>query len=425
MPVFSNSSEELQQMMGRIPGWIIRWGLWVLAIIFIGVVIGCYYIKYPQTISGVIELTAYNPPVELLANRSGRVAQLFVSEGAQVLSGDNILVLESSADYNDILSVDSLLGTKYEWNEFVCTDAVYLEYRLGDIQSPFLQFQKECAALREYLISSLNIHRAKIINEQIIKQEELLTYQRQQLKLNEQDFELAKKNFVRDSVTFSINGIALADYERSRQILLQKEASLISLRSSIGSAESSLLSMRGNLIENQIQNESQIKTYIIELDRQYRQLETQFESWRREYLLTSPIKGKVYFSNVWSKNQNVSASERVATIIPHENAVIMGRMAVSFSGYSKIASDQVVNIRLENYPYMEFGMIRGKVRSISPIPEQDGYIVEICFPEKLVTSYGIPVSYVYKMKGTADIVTKDMRLIEQFIQPLKAVLERL
>lgn len=425
MPVFSDHSEELQQMMGRIPGWVIRWGLWIIAIIFIGVAIGCYFIRYPQTITGVVELTAYNPPVELLANRSGRVARLFVSEGEHVNVGDNILVLESQADYNDVISVDSLLKAGGEWSGFVFNDAVYNQYRLGDLQSSFLQFQKDCAALREFLKSSMNAHKENLLKDQISKQEELLNYQKQQLVINREDLELARKNFKRDSVTYTINGIALADYERSRQSLLQKEAAAISLRSSIGSTESSLLSMRSSLIENQIQNESQIRTYSIELDRQHRQLGTQIEVWRREYLLTAPVEGTVFLSNVWSVNQNIAASQRVATVVPHENAVVMGRMAVPFSGYSKIEPGQQVNIRLENYPYMEFGTIRGKVRSVPPIPEQDGYIIEIDFPEGLMSSYGIPVSYVYKMRGTADIVTKDMRLIEQFIQPLKAVLDRI
>ena len=425
MPVFSDQSTEMQQMMGRIPGWVVRWGLWIIALIFIGIAVACYFIRYPQTITGAIELTAYNPPAELLTNRSGRVAHLFVRDGDPVDPGTNILVLESTADYNHVIKIDSILNSGNGWNEQVYNIELYQDYKLGDIQSYFLQLQKECAAFREYLSSPLNANKESLLKEQIRKQEELLEYQKQQLAISLTDLGLARKDFSRDSVIFSVEGIALADYERAKQLLLQKEGSVIGYRSSIGNTEASLLSMQSNLLENQTQNESQIKNYSIELDRLHRQLATQIETWKRDYLITAPVDGEVFLSNIWSVNQNVAASERIATVVPSENAVVMGRMAVPFSGYSKVEANQKVNIRLENYPYMEFGMVQGRVRSVSPIPDESGYLVEIDFPEGLTTSYGIPVSYVYKMTGTADIVTKDMRLIEQFIQPIKAVFDRL
>ncbi len=425
MPVFSNHSDELQQMMGRIPGWMLRWGLWLLAIIFIGVAVGCYFIKYPQKVTGMIQLTAYNPPVELISMRSGRIARLFVSEGDSVSAGDNILVLESTADYNDVFYIDSLLRVDLKWNEWVFDETIYRHYSLGDLQSLFLQFQKECAAVREYISSELNVNRDRLLGEQITKQEKLLKYQRDQLSIIMSDYELAKKNFSRDSIMFSVEGLSQADYERAQQSLLQKELAVINHNSSIGSTEATLLSMRSSMVDNAIQDESQLKSYYIEMDRLHRQLTSQIETWRRENILTSPIEGRVFLSNVWSVNQNVMMSQRVATVMPHEEADVKGRMAVPFAGYSKIEVGQSVNVRLDNYPHMEFGTIKGRVYSISPIPEQEGYVVDIDFPEGLTSSYGIPVNYVYNMTGTADIITKDMRLIEQFIQPLRAVLDRI
>lgn len=425
MPDFLDHSDEMQQMMGRIPGWLIRWGLWIICVIFCGILVGCYLIKYPQTITGPIQLTAYNPPVELLAPRSGRIAQLFVAEGDSIKKDECILVLESTADYNDIISVDSLLTMNTPWKELVFNEQFYQEYSLGDIQSYFLQFQHECAAFREYLSSSLNRNKEELSKRQIDKQKELLNFQRKQLSLSINDFELARKDFIRDSILFSIDGIAQANYEKARQILLQKEAAVIGYRTAIGNSEASLLLLHGNLLEIQSQNETQIKKYCIEIDRLKRQLSTQISEWRKNYLITAPLAGKVFLSNIWSENQNVMTSERVATIIPRDSALVIGRMAVSFAGYSKIQIGQMVNVRLDNYPYMEFGIIRAEVHSVSPIPDKEGYVIEIKFCNGLITSYGIPVRYVYKMTGIADIITKDMRLIDQFLQPLKMLFHRI
>lgn len=44
-------SEPVQEIMGTIPSWVTRWGVTVIAGIFVLIVIGCCIIKYPQTVT--------------------------------------------------------------------------------------------------------------------------------------------------------------------------------------------------------------------------------------------------------------------------------------------------------------------------------------------------------------------------------------
>ena len=44
------------------------------------------------------------------------------------------------------------------------------------------------------------------------------------------------------------------------------------------------------------------------------QLAAQLSAWEHSYLLKSPVRGKVTFMTVWSRNQNVKAGETVFTI---------------------------------------------------------------------------------------------------------------
>jgi HlyD family secretion protein len=77
---------------------------------------------------------------------------------------------------------------------------------------------------------------------------------------------------------------------------------------------------------------------------------------------------------------------------------------------------------------MEFGMVKGKVKSISlvPITNQQGKftMVEIEFPDNPTTNYGKVLDFSQEMSGAAEIITEDMRLIERFFNPIKALMRR-
>jgi HlyD family secretion protein len=51
------------------------------------------------------------------------------------------------------------------------------------------------------------------------------------------------------------------------------------------------------------------------------------------------------------------------------------------------------------------------------------YVLEVDFPEDLMTNYGKTLSFSQEMQGTAEIVTDDLRLLDRFLQPIKALLK--
>ena len=84
-----------------------------------------------------------------------------------------------------------------------------------------------------------------------------------------------------------------------------------------------------------------------------------------------------------------------------------------------------MNIRLESYPDTEFGTLTGKVISISLIPDSEGfYLIDVSLPKKLITSYHKEIEFKQEMRGIAEIVTEDLRLIERFFYQFKKILQR-
>ena len=146
-------------------------------------------------------------------------------------------------------------------------------------------------------------------------------------------------------------------------------------------------------------------------------------SWELNYCLLSPIEGIVTFTRYWNENQFVSAGENVFTVVPDRSDELFGKALLPIHRSGKVKVGQRVIIRFSNFPDQEFGIVNGKVHSISLVPSDNNYQVEIAFPGGLTTNYGKTLPVTHEMKASAEIVTEDLRLIERFFMPLKRVLK--
>jgi HlyD family secretion protein len=153
------------------------------------------------------------------------------------------------------------------------------------------------------------------------------------------------------------------------------------------------------------------------------QLMNAIHGWELNYCLTAPIDGKVTFTKYWSENQYVQAGETVCTVVPSEKESLIGKALLPIQRSGKVQEGQRVIIRFANFPDQEFGVVNGTVKSISLVPTENNYQVEIALPEGLMTNYRKTLPVSYEMKASADIVTEDLRLIERFFMPLKRVIK--
>lgn len=84
-----------------------------------------------------------------------------------------------------------------------------------------------------------------------------------------------------------------------------------------------------------------------------------------------------------------------------------------------------MNIRLSNYPDSEFGVIEGKLKTISLTPDKEGnLLLDIELPNGQQTSYKKQINFQQEMTGTADIITEDLRLLERLLYQYRDIFRR-
>jgi len=57
-------NEEIDEILGKTPNKIIRWGVTVIFLIIIVLLTGSWFFKYPDFITSTIEITTLSPPAD-------------------------------------------------------------------------------------------------------------------------------------------------------------------------------------------------------------------------------------------------------------------------------------------------------------------------------------------------------------------------
>lgn len=158
---------------------------------------------------------------------------------------------------------------------------------------------------------------------------------------------------------------------------------------------------------------------------EYQSLSNKLKEWEHAFVLKAPVSGQIVFGEHRTVNQYVRSGDIVFTVVPDETGKISGRILAPAIGLGKIEPGQQVNIKVDNYPFMEYGILSGSVLSISKIPvvSEQGtfYPVNVDLPDKLVTNYNRELSYSLQMQGNAEIIIQNRRVIELLIEPLSSM----
>ena len=433
MPQENNfHSEEAQEILGKILSWIIRWGITLIFLIFLSIIIGCCFIKYPERVNGTVTMTTKNSPIDVVSKSSGNLERILVGNGDSINSNVILGVMHSNANYNDILYVERNIMqiTDTALNLAVFDDWIYKLYALGDLQSEWTSFSSACLKYRDYIERAVIAQKKGLLEQQIGKQTEYYTQMKNQADILKEDLKFEEKGYRRDSSLFIHRAMSETEYEESARKLLQTRNNVVSFEAQMTSTELSILQNRQQIIELSIQQDDEILAMEQDINSSKEKLLALIKNWKISNLLVSPIDGIVSFVRKWDEGQFINAGETFLAVIPNKDCKVIGIVKIPQENFGKVKSGQKVNVRLNGYPYMEYGLLTGIVGYLSSVPEEavdqqssPQYTAEIVFPNGMKTSYGKKLRLIQKMNGTAEIITEERSLMMRLIDPIVTLLK--
>ncbi len=423
MPKFDNieiRSEEVQEIIGNPPAKIIRIGITVIFLLVLFLVIGSFFFRYPDIIKARVTLKGDNPPAEIRARINGKITELFVCNKQKVKKGKTIAIIENTCNYSDLLKLKNTLKN-IDKNPDTCFSALKNNLNLGELQSYYSALIRQIKEYHDF--KQLDYHNKKTAayKHQITALKKFMLILKNQVNLSKKDLILSRKQLKRDSGLYVKQFLSPADFEKSKSYVIQKNNTYESRRSALSGTEIKIADIEQAILETQLEKINRTKEYETTISELKANLKARITLWEQNYLLVSPIDGIVNFINFRNKNQNVSIGETVFTVVPEHTSKLAAYAEVPLSGSGKVKIGQNVNIKFDDYPYTQFGMVKAKTEDISSVQSNNFYLVTLNFPDSLTTNYDMALPFRQNMQGTADIITEDLPLAARIINPIKSL----
>ncbi len=421
-------SEEVQEILGTPPGWLVRRGTFIVFVGFGLMLAAAWFVRYPDVVTADVEITTKTPPVEVVSRSDGRIAELLVADTALVQPNQHLAVLQNTANYSDVALLDSCVGS---WRNFKVEDFRGLRLpdslSLGDLQVDYANFVRLLNDFQFGRESGASSYRSNVssiqlqinqLEQSIVFEQKSLARVKEQLKRAEDLYEKQKQLYeqgITSQVEFEKERTKLSDLERQRDQyennILEKRREIISLRNSIDKASF-----------GQQESSASASTLLVN---SLNLLSTAISRWKQQYVLTAPIGGKISLNGLMPQ-QFVRMGEQVMTVVPGGSDLIVGNAKLPVAGSGKVKDGQRTIIKLDNYPFREFGTINGKVFSKSLVPKEKEYSIVIALPitqnKTLRTSTGKEVPFAQQLQGKADIVTEDKGFLQRIGEQMLGVI---
>ena len=413
-----NRSEEVQDIIERMPT---RWCAWVALIVSIlmSMLIGLsFLISYPDTVDGEVSITGANAPLRLVSRSNGRLHLL--KEPNQTISQNaTIAYIESGASYNDVQLLKAYLERSPK--------TLSSNLKLGELGGSYNSYLIAVEHWERLMKSDRYKTMRKSIEAQIESNKDVVQQLSNSLGFKEKVLYNLQKAMERDSILASKKIISKSELEQTQNSLLTQGEAEASLRNSQLMKQAEIKTSQIEIARSHIEEDEQLEAAYIDMMAKRNLLQTELRLWEEKYVIKAPTNGKLDYLGFWRENLMVKEGVELFTILP-QHGEIMGEAYIPAIGAGKVKVGQLVNVKLNDYPYDEFGLLCGKVVSISPLMNKvqmnnavvETYLVRIAFPQGATTNFDHKLSLNFESKGTAEIVTKPKRLIERLFDNLKA-----
>ncbi|WP_264566436.1 HlyD family secretion protein [Flavobacterium sp. N3904] len=417
-------SESVQEVLSNPPTWIVRYGISIIFIIILFTFMGSWFVKYPDIITAKAIITSINPPERLESRVNSRIAKIYVSNSDKVKKGDVLAILESTANYQDIIKISKAIqavNTNYHNFTFPFDRLKNLE--LGEVQTAYIQFHK--AYVENELNQKLHPY-SQEINAGLSSQNEnskRLSSLYEQQKLESAKLSLSDQQLKRSQLLFDKGVISGYDLEVQKVNNLQAKQSYDQTNLAISQQKEAVNQTKKLIIGNEISQEKTDVTNLSSLYQALDELKKSIHIWQQNYQFMALCDGVFIFQNSWKENQLMKTGDLFATILPDNQQEFICNLLVLSQNSGKIKQGQKVLIKLDNFPFQEYGMLEGKIQTMSTVTDKEGnYFVEVTMPNALTTSYNKKLKFDKELTGQAEIISDDMRLIERiFFQFRKLV----
>lgn len=402
-------SEDLQEIISKPPSWLLKRGITFIVLTIFMLFGLTFFIRYPEVVPVSMKFNTSSAPKVLTGKVTGNLVKILVKDGTAVDKNTDIAYLESVADHHQVLHLlDKMKQVRSSTIELADLKDIVTptELELGEVQNSYQNFY--LAYLNYVAINKEGIYQKR---KNFIQNE--VKYINEQNQRIQQSFDLQKRELALAEEEYAKYQILAEKKVISQLELQQKEALLLAKRQSIPQTENTIIGNQSSRLSKD-KEMSEINNQMFEEEKKFYQSLNTFisdaENWKKQYVISSPAKGTLIYGDFLQENQLIKMGEELFYVNANKDDYY-GEIMIPQSKSSKVKVGQEVLIKVQSYPYQEYGYLRGRIDYISYIPIRDSV-----FFSKVILNRNEKDSVIKLKPGIladADIITENQSIIKR------------
>jgi hypothetical protein len=284
---------------------------------------------------------------------------------------------------------------------------------LGELQGDYAAMARAHAAYAWHLTADPIGVQLRALTAQRAPVEDKIESLQQQQVLLAQEVPVAERGYARAVELTRHQNASLQTVDDRQRLVTGAKRALQGNLIDLANTRLDLARLDQTLTEMTVRDRQQRQGLLVALQEAVKTLSGRLALWERTYVLRAPIAGMVSLSHFWTDSQFIRAGEEAMAIVPAKARTPIGRVSLPINRAGSVQVGQTVFIRLDNYPGEQFGLLKGRIAAMSPVPLGARYTVEVALPDGLVTTFGQHLVYQQEMQGQAEIVVEDLRVIDR------------
>lgn len=418
-------SEVLNEVLSAPPTWLVRSGNTLFFFFILLLLALSWIISYPDELLGEVNIHSNRPPIEFENQMYGKLVDLQVKDREFVKKGTVLAQFNNEVNPEHIKMIQSFLLSIKGVNSLknVVISAKLEKINLGTLQQNWtnlLSLIKERNAITN---SHIFDKKMTSLRNEIEQRKKLQEIANRKLKLIEKEINLQQTQIVSAQRLFTKNAISKEEFLKEEKIENQLQQHYQNQKEALVQNDIQLNNLIKNLNETEYNDGHHLQKLHSSIKTSTNILQNVINEWGKSTAWVTPFQGKILFNKQLNVSSFYKAGEASIVLVPEGN-YFRGLMKVSTQGAGKIEKGQKVFVEFLDFPKNDYGMLEGKVKSITSVSKDEMYEVEIKLPKKLITTYKkeIPVKAI--LKGNAKIITKNKRLIERFFEKVINLIEK-
>lgn len=355
-------NRESNDMLGDMPNWLIYTGSYIVYGLIILLIIGSALFNYPDIVKQNIRIDDTGNVEWITSNSTGMIDRFFVDDQSEVKANDTLAILKNTASLKDVKKFCHVL-TNVEYY-YRTNDVKYLQYYpfdliMGEMTPAYEQFTQAVRSCIMYHEFDVYPQKKKFLDEEL-----------RILNITENADEISKLKIKQE----------IFDLEINHQVEFGKNRRMLELA--------------------------------------YEKMVNSLRTWENKYLVVCKNDGTVSWGKSWGMGRKINEGDTLCTVLSQREGKPAGHIRLPESNISEISVGDIVNIELNKYPSHSYGKLAGNVASISFVPYNKNYAIEVEFPNGLVTSSGRKINYEIGMSGQAEIVTSSRSILSRIFSPI-------